>query len=144
MKNSKRTFTLILAILLIVISALPTYGISIRATPRYNNATRLEDSFTVSSGGLAEVIAYYDGYPYTTWATISIKLERLSAFGWEEVENGCLNNTYVAQLSGTSGSVRYTLELEKRGIYRAIVEYSIYGSGGLEPDFITRTLEGEY
>ncbi len=144
MKKSKRIFTLTLAILIIVISAVPAYGATVNLVPRDGNFRARDAEFAISDSGLAEVTVWYEGYSYTTWATISIKLERWTVFGWAEVENGCLNNTYVAEMSGTSGSVQYTLQLERKGQYRATVGYAIYGTGGYEPDFVTDIVEYEY
>ena len=140
----KKTFIITMAVLLMMISIVPVYGISHSATPRYGNVIFKESTFEISDSGLAEVVAKYEGYSYTFWVTISIKLERRALFNWEIVENGCYNNIYTEESSATSGCTTYTFQLNKKGLYRATIEYSIYGNGGYEPDYITDVIEYQY
>lgn len=143
MKTTKKLLSLTFAILILCVSIVPIYAAE-GPSPRFNNTAYTESTFIIHDNGLAGVAAMYDGYDgITTFACIQIKIERKIMWWWSDVENGWTDNTYVTELWGVSNYVNYTLQLKKKGTYRATVIYTINGLGG-DSDIITSVLEDEY
>ena len=144
MKTTKKLLSFLLAIFILTISTVPIYAANDNITPRYNNTAIVETSFVIDDNGVAWVSAMYNGYiGITTGAKITIKLEKKFLWWWNDVDNGCADNTYVKEFTGDFDSLSYSLQLSKTGKYRATVVYTIYGTAG-DPDVITYTGECEY
>ncbi|MEA4831412.1 MAG: hypothetical protein VB118_02190 [Oscillospiraceae bacterium] len=100
--------------------------------------------FLIVDTNNAVVNAYYCGYPgITTNGTIEIKLQKKFLFWWTDVNNGQPNNTWTDTFTGYDGSVSHSLRLSQTGEYRALVTYTVYGSGG-ETDVIPVTMYDTY
>ncbi len=143
MKTTKKFISLILVIFVLSVSIIPVYAVENEITPYYNNTATTETGFYIDENGVAWVSAMYAGYSYTTFACIQIKIEKRVLFWWEDVENGWTDNTYVTELWGQDNFVNYSLQLSKKGKYRATVTYTVNGTGG-DSDIITSVLEYEY
>ena len=143
MKTTKKFISFILVIFVLSVSILPVYAADSGISPRYNNTATVETHFVIDENGVAWVSAMYGGYSYTTFACIQIKIEKRVLFWWEDVENGWTDNTYVTELWGQDNFVNYSLQLSKKGKYRATVTYTVNGTGG-DSDIITSVLEYEY
>ena len=132
----KRIFALFLVSLLLftfIVSSSALY-----VTPYFNNTQLTQTIFTITSGGLAAVSVYYYGYPgETTGATITSTIQkRTLLFFWSTVvswEDEPSSYYYVGE---------HTYQLSSTGTYRAVVDYTIYGSGSA--DEITETIECTY
>ena len=143
MKTTKKLLSLTFAILILCISIVPVYAVD-APTPRFNNTATTESTFLITDAGVAWVGAMYIGYDnLTTFACIQIKIERKVMWWWTDVENGWTDNTYVTELWGVENAMEYSLQLDKKGTYRATVTYTINGLGG-DSDIITSVLEDEY
>ena len=143
MKTTKKLLSLTFAILILCISIVPVYAVD-APTPRFNNTATTESTFLITDDGVAWVGAMYIGYDnLTTFACIQIKIERKVMWWWTDVENGWTDNTYVTELWGVENAMEYSLQLDKKGTYRATVTYTINGLGG-DSDIITSVLEDEY
>ena len=143
MKTTKKFISFVLVIFVLSVSILPVYASDSGISPRYNNTATTETVFLIDENGVAWVSAMYGGYSYTTFACIQIKIEKRVLFWWEDVENGWTDNTYVTELWGQDNFVNYSLQLSKKGKYRATVTYTVNGTGG-DSDIITEVLEYEY
>jgi len=150
-KTTAKTITrVILVIFLLCISlqsvtayAFPPHSYIEKNATRNNNTKDTYEYFNISSGE-ATVYAGYVGYPnITTGAQIDIKIQRKVLFAWVDVNNGQPNNTWTDYVTGYQGSVTHSLQLPGRGNYRALITYTVYGSGG-SPDVISFTLYDSY
>ena len=108
-----------------------------------NNLASYTASFVVNSG-IAVISARYDGYQnVTTGATITMKLQKKVWFWWSDVDNDQPNNTWTNVLSGWKNTANHYLALNETGEYRAIITFTVYGTGGPD-DFITETVYNNY
>ncbi len=104
--------------------------------PRTESTSTTYERFTITSG-VANVYASYRGDSSVTGASIEMKIQKKVLFWWSTVDGGEWTNI----LTGSSNSVSHSLSLEKTGSYRAVIEYTVHGSG---EDVITKTLLADY
>ena len=110
---------------------------------RNNNTLSTFEYFSISSGE-AVIYASYVGYQnVTTGAQIIIKIQKKFLLFWIDVDNGQTNNTWIDSVTGYQGSVTHSTGLSSTGNYRAVITYSVYGSGG-DTDVINVTLYSDY
>lgn len=108
--------------------------------PMYNNTLKTTTIFSLSGTSTATVEASYRGVNgITTGATITVKVQRLVGYMWADV----LGATWSDSVTGYNGSVFHSVTLSEAGEYRAIVTYTVSGTGG-SPDVITETEELTY
>ena len=107
-------------------------------SPYYNNTQRTTTNFTISDSGVAKVRISYNGYKdTTTGATIKTKIQKsFLFFFWSDV------TSWTDEASGYYYSTTHSTSVDS-GTYRAIVEYTIRGTGG-SADVITEQLEYSY
>ena len=105
----------------------------------YNNVNEMRARLDITNGN-ANVIIFYQGYDgITEGATITTKIQkRFLLVFWTDVDIGMPNNEWVDQSTATSYSNSHSVALSSTGTYRAIVSFTVYGSGG-SPD--TATIE---
>ncbi len=112
--------------------------------PLYNNTATTNTTFTISSGGSAMVKVFYRGYSgVTTGGTITTKIQKYVSGSWQDVDIGMPNNEWVDVSTSVFFTKTHTVQLQSTGIYRAVVEYVISGSGGSD-DVINETVEYTY
>ncbi len=110
---------------------------------RNNNTLSTFEYFSISSGE-AVIYASYVGYQnITTTAQTEIKIQKKFLLFWIDVDNGQTNNTWIDSVTGYQGSVTHSTGLSSTGNYRAVITYSVYGSGG-DTDVINVTLYSDY
>ena len=81
--------------------------------------------------GVAILGVEYSGYlGVTTSAVIESKIQKKILFWWFDVNNGQTNNTWVDTFSTWYGRTQHTLGISESGSYRAVIKYTISGSGG--------------
>lgn len=97
---------------------------------RYNNTSIVLSKFQITNG-VAIIDADYSGYlGVTTGAVIESKIQKKILFWWFDVNNGQTNNTWVDTFSTWYGRTQHTLGISESGSYRAVIKYTISGSGG--------------
>lgn len=97
---------------------------------RYNNTSIVLSKFQITNG-VAIIDADYSGYlGVTTGAVIESKIQKKILFWWFDVNNGQANNTWVDTFSTWYGRTQHTLGISESGSYRAVIKYTISGSGG--------------
>lgn len=97
---------------------------------RYNNTSIVLSKFQITNG-VAIIDADYSGYlGVTTGAVIESKIQKKILFWWFDVNNGQTNNTWVDTFSTWYGRAQHTLGISESGSYRAVIKYTISGSGG--------------
>ena len=131
-----KRITLFMTLTVLFVSTLAAFPAS-AASPRLNNTLVTNENFFIDNG-VAVIGVAYTGYEgVTKSATISITLERKTLFWWSEVA------TCVIGLNDWINGATERIELEKRGEYRATIQYTIRGSGGAD-DVLSVTLYDEY
>ncbi len=97
---------------------------------RYNNTSIVLSKFQITNG-VAIIDVDYSGYlGVTTGAVIESKIQKKILFWWFDVNNGQTNNTWVDTFSTWYGRTQHTLGISESGSYRAVIKYTISGSGG--------------
>lgn len=97
---------------------------------RYNNTSIVLSKFQITNG-VAILDVEYSGYlGVTTGAVIESKIQKKILFWWFDVNNGQANNTWVDTFSTWYGRTQHTLGISESGSYRAVIKYTISGSGG--------------
>ncbi len=97
---------------------------------RYNNTSIVLSKFQITNG-VAILDVEYSGYlGVTTGAVIESKIQKKILFWWFDVNNGQTNNTWVDTFSTWYGRAQHTLGISESGSYRAVIKYTISGSGG--------------
>ena len=111
----------------------------------YLNETYVTTSvLSFDASGNATIENKFVGLPgVTTSVTITTKIQqKFLLFFWRDVDIGVSGNQWV----DTSTDVRFTCSHSvslPSGTYRAVVTYTVYGTGG-EPDVITEYAEASY
>lgn len=149
-KSMRKITFFMLTILLLswVISPFSVYAVASdkesEVMPLANNVLVTNEYFVISSDGVATIRVEYTGYAnITRSATVTVKIQKKVLFWWSDVDNGLEDNTWVIYMSGVSGTCTKTLALEDKGSYRAVIEYTITGSGGAD-DVLPATLYYDY
>lgn len=97
---------------------------------RYNNTSIVLSKFQITNG-VAIIDVDYSGYlGVTTGAVIESKIQKKILFWWFDVNNGQTNNTWVDTFSTWYGRTQHTLGISESGSYRAVIKYTVSGSGG--------------
>ena len=98
-------------------------------TPRLNNVMNTIQQFSIDSTGEATVLADYSGYyGDLVSATIKIKIQKrfLGVF-WSTVDIGEPENTWVYYSTSVEDTFIKTFQLEDKGTYRAVFNYTFVG-----------------
>lgn len=134
----KRLFAFILCIVIVVTTTVTVYANSIE--PYFNNVDNIKISFSISGSGNATVNNSYSGITGTTKsAKIVTKVQKRFGLIWITVDNGSWTDTSTA----TNFSKSHSVQLSKKGTYRAHVEFTVSGTGGSD-DKITKNIEKTY
>ena len=132
-----RKLAFLMVVVTIFVSAMIPFSAS-AATPRLNNTLVTSENFFITDDGVATIGVSYTGYSdITTGATVTVELQKKTLLWWSDV---C---SWTLQYDGWINSETLTTQLNKTGEYRAIIEYTIRGSGG-EADVLSVTLTDEY
>lgn len=113
--------------------------------PCYNNISETASSFSIDSSGMGTVTAGYRGYSGVTESvTITIKIQkRTLGFVWTKVDIGVPNNEIEIVSAQPVGDYSYNIRLNSTGNYRAVITYTVSGSGGAN-DVIEDICTAEY
>ena len=113
--------------------------------PCYNNVIQTNTSFDISESGVATVTVSYNGITgVTTGATITTKIQkRTLGMIWTKVDIGEPNIEIVITSTKVIGDYHYDIQLNSTGNYRAVITYTVSGSGGAD-DVIEDICTAEY
>lgn len=143
--NSKKSFSIILAVIILLMSMVLPVTATDSAGPapqllRLNNTDYTLESIIINDGNNAIINVEYKGYKnITTGATITFQMQRKVLFWWTNVEYGEWINTFYTYY----GSATHTIRLQQTGQYRVVIQYTITGTAG-SPDVIDKTLYCDY
>ncbi len=144
MKLSRKFLFVAVAVILSVSTIAMTAVYAIGGVSTCNNNLNTTVTSLYIANDLAEINAYFVGYTgITTEAIVESKLQRRTLFWWSDVDNGETDNTWVDHFYDVSGDVYHTLEVTKKGTYRAVVTYTVKGTGGAD-DVIDEVVEFVY
>lgn len=143
----KRIVSIVLTLVLFV----GTFAIGASATsindgiqPLWNNTTDVYTSFSISSSGKATITMSCDGDSNFTRVNIVSYIEKktLGLF-WTRVEIGTNNNEWKDSSNKNPYAQTRSTTLDSKGTYRAVVTYTVEGTGGSD-DVIKDTIEDKY
>ena len=128
--------TIMLIFAFLYIPAFAEDGVII--SPMYNNTSRTNTAFAINSSGNATVTVGYFGFSgITTHAKITTYIERkLLGLFWVRVDIGTTNNQWIDNPVGHQFITSHSTQLSQTGHYRAVVLYTIYGSGGAADEIL--------
>ncbi|MBR2908225.1 MAG: hypothetical protein IKJ04_08190 [Clostridia bacterium] len=145
----KRILTLMLVLTMFVsslhITAAAEDGAGTEIQPRLSNIYVCEVDFDITSTGFASIYFEYFGDPEVfESATVEIYLEKrfLGVF-WNRVDIGMPNNVWIDVFYEDNGYVDHTLQLTKKGTYRARFVMTFRGTGN-EDDELEKTVQATY
>lgn len=134
----KKFLSLILAVVMLIYgNTICVSAASEKIQPLYNNTLSTDVSFPITDSGMATVRIKVTGYSGVTKSIKITSYIEKKSFGlfWVKVDNGLSNNEWVDTSSSYLLNVSHSLQLEKRGEYRAVVKFVISGSGGANDSF---------
>ena len=144
MKLSRKFLFVAVAVILSVSTLAMTAVYAIGEVSTCNNNLNMTATSFIIKNDLGEVCASFVGYTgITTEAIIESKIQRRTLFWWSDVDNGETDNTWVDHFYKVSGDVSHTVEITKKGTYRAVVTYTVKGTGGAD-DVIDEVIEFVY
>lgn len=119
------------------------FSVTVAATgavePYSNNTNDVSTNFVIVDTNNAVVSATFEGHRgVTSNATIKIQLQRKFLFWWIDVGNASWTDSF----SNYYGTASHSIRLSQAGEYRAVIDFTIYGSGG-PPDTLSFTLYDE-
>ena len=107
--------------------------------PRLNNTNDVSANFVIIDTNNAIISATFEGHHgITSNATIKIQLQRKVLFWWTDVDSA----SWIDSFNNYYGTSSHSIRLSKTGEYRAVIDFTIYGSGGT-PDTLSLTLYDE-
>ena len=142
----KRTISFFLSVLLLFgCVGIPVAAANTEIMPYYNNILSTYSNFTIGSSGTGTVEASYRGYiNVTDSVTVTIKIQKRSlGLIWTKVDIGNENNEIVFTSTNTNDDFIYDVQLKSTGNYRAVITYTVSGSGGAD-DTIEDICTAEY
>lgn len=142
----KRVAIFFLSMLLLVgCISIPVSAADSDIMPYYNNIMQTGSSFSIDSSGVGEIYASYTGYSgVTDSVTIKIKVQKKTlGFIWTKVDIGTENNEIVVTSDNINDAFTYYVQLNSTGNYRAVITYTVSGSGGAD-DSIEDICTAEY
>lgn len=134
----KKLIAIFLSLVTLLIATFPVYASDV--TTYSNNIYTTDTAFSISSTGYATVSNNYMGKQgLVTKGTIETKVQKKFGLIWITVDGGKWTDTSTA----TSFAKSHSVQLSKKGTYRAHVEFTISGTGGSD-DKITKNVEKVY
>ena len=144
MKLSRKFLFVAVAVILSVSTLAMTAVYAIGGVSTCNNNLNMTATSFVIFDDVGEVSISFVGYTgITTEAIVESKIQKKTLFWWSDVDNGETDNTWVDHFYSISGSLSHTLEITKKGTYRAVVTYTVKGTGGAD-DVIDEVVEFVY
>ena len=137
MNTTKKFISLFLSILMLAgCICIPVSAAQPEIMPYYNNVLNTASDFDIDSTGLATVTASYKGYAgVTSNVTITIKIQKKTlGLVWTKVDIGTTNNEIVVSSSNYLDEFNYDIQLNSTGNYRAVITYTVSGSGGADDE----------
>ena len=128
--------TIVMAVSMLMASAIPTAAAENAIQPRLSNASTANVSFVVDDSGVGHFAVTYNGKEDTfTEAKVSVTIQkRFLLLFWDDVDRwtGISNEVY--------GDFYTTFILISKGTYRAVYTLEFYGTSGVV-DFIQDSIE---
>ena len=140
MKIAKRMGFFLLAMATLLVFTFHVFASENAINPRLNNMSSAEAVFVIDSNGLATVTYTCLGYPgITTNIQVDIKIEKKFLWWWNDVDGAQWTDYSSTDYCDNS----HTIQLSKKGTYKATITYTVYGTAG-EADVITGEIEKSY
>ncbi len=111
-----------------------------------NNALSINSRFWITESGVANIYFTYTGIKDVTMLVkAKVKLQKKSfLFFWSDVDIGIDNNTWYLSSAFLNHEVTLTHQLESKGTYRALINYTIIAVGDSPDDVGEMKPEAEY
>jgi len=140
MIQARRIGYMVMVIILLFSSVLSVSAAAAEGVePRLNNTNDVTANFVIIDANNAVISATFEGHRgITSNATIKIQLQRKVLFWWTDVDSASWTDSF----NNYYGTASHSIRLSKTGEYRAVIDFTIYGSGGT-PDTLSLTLYDE-
>ena len=141
MRTLKKSLTIILALIMLCGTC---FAMDNSVTPYISFDMSCDATFSIDSNGLASTYFYYECPVGTiTQGDVRIRLEKKTLWWWNTVDTSWQDDTYYQYSLGNTFTRTYQEQLDSRGTYRAIVEFTFHYPDGTS-ETVTRTLEAKY
>ena len=139
MKKS-RIISFVLLVVMLFAMAIPTIATDDGIMPCFNNTSTTEAVFIIEDNGIATISYTCLGYEgITTRIVVETKIEKKFLWWWNDVDGA----SWTDESTKVYCANDHSIQLSKRGTYRAVITYTVYGSGG-EADVIPAEIEKKY
>lgn len=136
----KRIITVALLVIMIFAMAAPSFATDSGVMPRLNNTDSTEVVFVIDDNGEATVSYICFGYEgITSRIVVEIKIQKKVLWWWNNVDGA----SWTDETTEYYLNSEHSIQLSKSGTYRAVITYTVYGSGG-EADVLTDEIEKKY
>ena len=140
MKICNKLISLVFVAVIMLSLALPVLAYEGGVSPYYNNTSTATADFSISSSGVATVNINCRGIRGTTTKiVVTTVIQKQSGSSWINVSNASWTDESTVYYC----IKEHTVQLNSRGTYKAIVTFTVSGSGGAN-DVITSTIEKTY
>ena len=140
MKARNRVISFVMLCVILFTMVMPINATDSGIMPLGNNVDGTRNNFTIDDSGIATVTYLCEGYNnITTTIKVEIKLQKKTWWWYNNVDGAYWKD--VIDYYRCSGE--HSIQLTQGGTYKAIVTYTVYGSGGVA-DVITKELEASY
>lgn len=130
----KRLTSLILSLVLLLTIATPALAAQPETTvsPRYINTSQAGVSLAITDDGVASWTIMCFGEPNCTGIDAVTYLERKMGTVWIKMSIDYPITDYHYSVTGRNLAATYEMQLTYAGDYRAVVEFTVHGTGGDE------------
>ena len=130
----KRLTSLILSLVLLLTIATPAFAAQPEDTvsPRYINTSQAGVSLAITEDGLASWTIICLGKSNCTSIDAVTYLERKMGTLWIKMSIDYPITDYMYSVNGRNLAATYEMQLTYAGEYRAVVEFTVHGTGGDE------------
>ena len=136
----KRIITLALLAIMLFAMAVPSFATDNGVMPCLNNTSSTESIFVITDDGEAIVSYICFGYEgITSRIVVEIKIQKKVLWWWNNVDGA----SWTDETTEYYLNSEHSIQLSKSGTYRAVITYTVYGSGG-EADVLTDEIERKY
>lgn len=140
MKARNIVIAFVMLCVMLFVMAMPANAIDSGIMPCYNNTVDVAGRFIIDESG--EAIIYYECLGYelkTTTIKVEIQLQKKTWWWYNNVDGAYWKD--VIDYYYCSGE--HSIQLTQGGTYKAVVTFTVYGSGGVA-DVITEEIEASY
>ena len=125
-KKATRALSLSIVMIMLLAVVIPVFAAENGITPRFNNTNTTNAVFAIDDNDVGTVSYTCMGYEgITSRIVVETKIQKKFLFWWNDVDGAAWTDEASTYYCKNSHSAQL-----KSGKYKAIITYTVYGSGG--------------